>query len=79
MPVPMSRPMSLKTAPMKVRASCSLQTISALRYLTATTPLARSTEKTAPGPAQPDAPIVLGGQWISTGSPTSKRPSSVAR
>eukprot|EP00959_Pyramimonas_sp_CCMP1952_P076238 1592977-Pyramimonas_sp.AAC.1 len=57
--------MSSKTAPMKARASCSPQTISAMRHSTATSPLDGSTERTVPEPAQPEAPMVLGGQWIS--------------
>eukprot|EP00959_Pyramimonas_sp_CCMP1952_P200290 4188929-Pyramimonas_sp.AAC.1 len=63
----MPMPISSKAAPpMKAQTSSSLQTISAGRYLAATMPRAGSTCRTVPGPAQPDASLVLGGLWIST-------------
>eukprot|EP00959_Pyramimonas_sp_CCMP1952_P208728 4366126-Pyramimonas_sp.AAC.1 len=68
--------MSSKTAPMKVRASCSLQTISALRHSTVILPLAES-RKDSEGTAQPGA-FVLGSWRISIEPPTLKRPSPVS-
>eukprot|EP00959_Pyramimonas_sp_CCMP1952_P226113 4728442-Pyramimonas_sp.AAC.1 len=70
--------MSSETVPMNGRASCSPQTISARRHLAATLPLAGPTGWRVPCPAQPDASLVLGGRWISTWSPTSKRPSPIS-
>eukprot|EP00959_Pyramimonas_sp_CCMP1952_P142684 2987202-Pyramimonas_sp.AAC.1 len=74
-------PFSSKTAPMKARAQCTPRIIWARQYLMVTAPRDGSTDMTFPGSAQPVTPLVLGGLWISTWSPTLKRPhpDSVAR